>query len=1281
MAEEFSLLKDGSSSNLQLISRNEEEVRQGTVALIHAAVSPEALEDEATLRKAVEALARSKEAVRQWDSMLQYAGGGGAADGNCAGTASSSITAAEDVRKKGESGNGSEQQDGEGISIVGGRNYASSSPSPSLSLEAIHFRRKTALREVKAKEEALFRLQTQVNHRQAQRVREAQAEEAAREVKEREEARRIRAEFAARHASRQAALEQSSDSSDYNCHRGEGVGDGGGALPTLHMRRGEAFVQGGRIPLRPLREAVFNAQTPTPTPSVPSAFSLEALRSFSSTSSPSSRPTYTSTHRQAPGSSLEYRGGALLPRVHRVQLRSVKRVRYEDDTSMEAFLARLAKREKLEELQCAQQLEAEALRAGDSTAKSSSSLEAIKQQRKEENEDGDSATPASARCSPSAVEVIDVDALMEVEEDVLEEVLQQRHRVSESREGEQQGPSRSRRGKNMRAQREGVLSTTTTIPSASSTTTSTDLTTSLPKDRPALPPVQLFPIAGNIGIPITVYHRLLDFQQEGVQWLLGLHLRRQGGILGDEMGLGKTVQIAAMLSALSHSHQLRGPVLLVCPVTVIRQWVAELHRWSPRTRVVVLHQLSTTTSTPPSPLAIVEAIRGQPNTVLLTSYAAMRRHCEVLQSAGFHYVILDEGHKISNPAAGTTLAAKAFATPHRLLLTGSPIQNSLKELWCLFDFVCPGVLGTISRFSAEFEEVIGKSKHARASPLVLSEAVEAAKVLQERMTPFLLRRLKRHVNAALPEKYEKVIYVTLTDTQLHEYATFLASPAMQTLIAETSSYQWISGGLNRDFRDYAGCLHVAGRSYHMKDRSKTSQIRLESFRALHRLRQLCNHVDIFQRQNLSDDDDEDEEMNKYGFRDDQSGTFPAAGLGVHRKKNQGQKQYGAPVSLDNGNTRNSRKASQHVSRSYASNYPADLSGSAKLQTLQLMLKEWKEGGTHRALIFSQSRMMLDIIENMVETDGYTYVRMDGTTPIRQRQDLMDRFNADEHIFLALLTTRVGGVGLNLIGADRVIIFDPDWNPTTDAQARERSWRVGQHRDVCVYRLITMGTVEEFIFKRQLAKMYVTDKVLRDPTYQRFFAQESFVEGLLLGECYDARIPEGQKHVLVCRDLTLGIDEKKAKIADEMAADNNGRNHTGLMGIEGGHAAAVQGTSDFLCRSVEDVRGREIVVQYDEYGSGGAQTGTSLPSSPSATDPDSPARSSPTSGEGLSVLQNLVDGASIHDSAHDVARRLAQMQAHQRMQRVRASGAQRGIAEQQEDFKKFLLRTMMDKEAD
>jgi DNA excision repair protein ERCC-6 len=160
--------------------------------------------------------------------------------------------------------------------------------------------------------------------------------------------------------------------------------------------------------------------------------------------------------------------------------------------------------------------------------------------------------------------------------------------------------------------------------------------------------------------------------------------------------------------------------------------------------------------------------------------------------------------------------------------------------------------------------------------------------------------------------------------------------------------------------------------------------------------------------------------------------------------------------------------------------------SGKMKVVKALLELWKRQG-HRTLLFSQTRQMLDILERFVrDIGGLQYRRMDGGTNIGIRQSIVDEFNTDQSIAVFLLTTRVGGLGINLTGADRVIIFDPDWNPSTDVQARERAWRLGQKREVTIYRLMTSGTIEEKIYHRQIFKQFLTNKILKDPKQRRFF---------------------------------------------------------------------------------------------------------------------------------------------------------------------------------------------------
>jgi len=226
-----------------------------------------------------------------------------------------------------------------------------------------------------------------------------------------------------------------------------------------------------------------------------------------------------------------------------------------------------------------------------------------------------------------------------------------------------------------------------------------------------------------------------------------------------------------------------------------------------------------------------------------------------------------------------------------------------------------------------------------------------------------------------------------------------------------------------------------------------------------------------------------------------------------------------------------RAEGEPTAQSFRSNNPVRLEASGKLTVLDKLLSEWREKG-HKVLIFTQSRMMLDIIENLVDQRAMTYIRMDGTTPARMRSVLIDRFNTSPEIFVALLTTRVGGLGVNLTGADRVVIYDPDWNPVVDEQARERAWRIGQTREVCIYRMIVSGTVEEHVLHRQLAKTFVTDKVLKDPTLHRFFSTFTLAQAFMLGHEYSTRLPSD-----VAKRLINNAAAVKSEVDDEVARED------------------------------------------------------------------------------------------------------------------------------------------------
>ncbi|CAG09381.1 unnamed protein product, partial [Tetraodon nigroviridis] len=512
-------------------------------------------------------------------------------------------------------------------------------------------------------------------------------------------------------------------------------------------------------------------------------------------------------------------------------------------------------------------------------------------------------------------------------------------------------------------------------------------------------------------VPGFLWKKLFKYQQTGVRWLWELHCQQAGGILGDEMGLGKTIQVISFLAGLSYS-KLRtrgsnyryaglGPTIIVCPATVMHQWVREFHAWWPPFRVAVLHETGSFSSNKKKLIPEIVSCHG----ILITSYSAVRIMQDTLQRWDWHYIILDEGHKIRNPNAGVTLACKQFRTPHRFILSGSPMQNNLKELWSLFDFVFPGKLGTLPVFMEQFSVPITMGGYSNASPVQVQTAFKCACVLRDTINPYLLRRMKADVkaNLSLPDKNEQVLFCKLTEEQRQVYRSFLDSKEVYQI-------------LNRDMQVFPGLIA---------------------------LRKICNHPDLF------------------------SGG-PQFLRGVPEDQLAQEDRFGF------------------------------WKRSGKLIVVESLLRLWFRQG-QRVLLFTQSRQMLNILEVFVRENNYSYLKMDGTTSISSRQPLIARYNEDNSIFIFLLTTKVGGLGVNLTGANRVIIYDPDWNPSTDTQARERAWRIGQTQQVTIYRLLTAGTIEEKIYHRQIFKQFLTNRVLKDPKQRRFFKSNDIYELFTLSD--------------------------------------------------------------------------------------------------------------------------------------------------------------------------------------
>jgi SNF2 family DNA or RNA helicase len=731
---------------------------------------------------------------------------------------------------------------------------------------------------------------------------------------------------------------------------------------------------------------------------------------------------------------------------------------------------------------------------------------------------------------------------------------------------------------------------------------------------------------GGYEIPKHMYRKLFEHQRVAIRWLWELHQQEAGGILGDEMGLGKTLETIAFLSGLAHSGLLAGPILIVCPTTVVSHWLREFHWWAPEFSVLtyrgsgesvpisptleqcasvfeqpngftklyddlftetekMLQTLkkhasrkavasSTTTrkasrgskKTPrygsseifadedkdvdidgdffgadlteesDKPVeelvsdnanvlldqvlgeerrfkkpqldedeqALIDRVDGRTPVVLIVSYETVRMNISALSRVHWHYAIMDEGHKLRNPEAAVTQACKRLPTPHRILLSGTPIQNNLVELWSLFDFCFPGKLGTLETFEQHFAWPIQRGGYANASPMEVRVAYKCAVTLRDLVNPYLLRRSKDQVNIKLPEKSEQILFCQLTTKQREAYKAFLRS-------SEASAV-------------YEGLKNMLF--------------------GVDILRKICNH------------------------------TF------LHEP--------------DHGVSALSRVKSME-----------DLTeGSAKLKVLNHILAQWKQQG-HRVLIFAQTVQMLNIIEAFITRADYVYLRMDGQTASTQRQKLVDRFNeADPNDpstpFIFLLTTRVGGLGINLTSANRVIVYDPDWNPMTDLQAKERAYRIGQTSSVIVYRLVTSGTIEEKIYHRQVFKQFLTQKILRDPKQTRSFFQSSGLKELFkLSEKAGALHEDALTQVPRDEMVESDEDEKDKKDQDGWLLD-------GLMGQEiaakvdheavidsaTGHRGKGRAVEAFVEQEAENLASKAVDMLRRSRSSSGALSSTS-----------------------------------------------------------------------------------------
>lgn len=476
---------------------------------------------------------------------------------------------------------------------------------------------------------------------------------------------------------------------------------------------------------------------------------------------------------------------------------------------------------------------------------------------------------------------------------------------------------------------------------------------------------------------ILVGGTLKEYQIKGLQWMISLYNNNLNGILADEMGLGKTIQTISLITYLIERKLQQGPYLVIVPLSTLTNWNMEFEKWAPSVARVVYK------GPPNARKQQQEKIRQGKFQVLLTTYEYIIKDRPILSKIKWFHMIIDEGHRMKNTNSKLSATiSQYYSTRFRLILTGTPLQNNLGELWAMLNFVLPNIFKSVKTFDEWFNTPFANTGGQDKMELNEEEQILVIRRLHKVLQPFLLRRLKKDVEKDLPDKTEKVIKCKFSALQARLYKQMV-----------THNKIAVSDGKGGK----AGARGLSN--------------------MIMQLRKLCNHPFVF--------DEVENQMNPTNTSNDL--LWRTAG---------------------------------------------------KFELLDRVLPKYKATG-HRVLMFFQMTAIMDIMEDFLRFRGLQYLRLDGTTKSEDRSDLLKAFNApDSPYFMFLLSTRAGGLGLNLQTADTVIIYDSDWNPHQDLQAQDRAHRIGQKNEVRILRLVSSNSVEEKILERARYKLDMDGKVIQ-----------------------------------------------------------------------------------------------------------------------------------------------------------------------------------------------------------
>ena len=567
----------------------------------------------------------------------------------------------------------------------------------------------------------------------------------------------------------------------------------------------------------------------------------------------------------------------------------------------------------------------------------------------------------------------------------------------------------------------------------------------LPQLKPCAPyeDVELRYSAGIVPAPIAQWLR--DYQVKGAEFLHELFVFQKGGLLGDDMGLGKTIQVIAFLTAafgktgderdVKRMRKMRRlglwypKVLIVCPGGLMENWKSELKRWG-WWHVDVFH------GTPAIRENVLAAARSGHLEIMITTYTTYKNHRSAINLTQWDCIVADECHQIKERTSEITKAMNEVNALCRVGLTGTAIQNKYEELWTILNWTNPGTFGPLSAWKASISEPLKLGQSHDATIAQLAKARKTAKKLVQNLLPnFFLRRMKSLIADQLPKKTDKVVFCPLTEIQATAYENLVDSELIQAI--QTSSDDCDCGSGKKRGWCCGAEVEGHGKWQHLV------------FPMLVTLQKLANHLAMLIPTNNDAKDKQERDLECVQI------AFPDRWKDFYRDRD----------SIMN-----------YANQEYC----------GKWKVLKKLLTFWHQNGD-KVLVFSHSVRLLRMLQMLFKsTTTYNVCYLDGKMSYEERALAVDDFNTNPTQFVFLISTRAGGVGLNITSANKVVVFDPNWNPSYDLQAQDRAYRIGQTRDVEVFRLVSAGTVEEVVYARQVYKQQQANIAYNASIERRYF---------------------------------------------------------------------------------------------------------------------------------------------------------------------------------------------------